>query len=295
MTKYDLSQAFELGKPRKKIIYCDRDTVNNHCNDYNGGIIRLISKSFDSNKFYHRISFNRYDKKWNYNGHGFNLDAFEITVCSLKPKPYSSDVRRNIIYPLIHEDIDDSLSTLNPDVLSIVDAQCETIYAYKLEKLYESQKSGLFVIMNKPVEFNKQCSSEPAITQYASIDIYNAFIRKSIEQALNDCGLTDKNEPSYSTNEVTVNSESGSIHIVRRLHDEFVARLQQRVFDVILAEVCEYNDGAIRKFLRSNKIEPYKFADQLFSKFAMKDRRFCFDLKIGKEESDDTVQHTDTI
>lgn len=232
MTKYDLSQAFELGKLRKKIIYCDRNTVDDHCTDYGSRITKLISESFNANRFYHRISFNRYDKKWNHN---------------------------------------------------------------KLEKLYGSQLSGLFVIMNKPVEFNKLRSSEPAITQYASIDIYNAFIRKSIEQALNDCGLTDKNEPSYSTNEVTVNSESGSIHIVRRLHDEFIARLKQRVFDVILAEVCEYNDGAIRKFLRANKIEPHEFADQLFDKFQMKDRRFYFDLQIGKEEKDDTVQHVDTI
>lgn len=291
MTKYDLSQAFELGKPRKKIIYCDRNTIDDHNLYDDNRITKLISESFNANRFYRRISFNRYDKKWNHN----NLDDFEITVCSLKPKQYSSDVMRNIVHQLNYDNIVDSLSTLNPDVLSIVDAQCEVVGGYKLEKLYGSQKPGLFVIMNKPVEFDKLRSSEPAITQYASIDIYNAFIRKSIEQALNDCGLTDKNEPYYSTNEVTVNSESGSIHIVRRLHDEFIARLKQRVFDVILAEVCEYNDGAIRKFLISNKIEPYEFADQLFDKFQMKDRRFYFDLKIGKEESDDTVQHVDTI
>lgn len=281
--EYDLSQVFTLGKPRKKIIYCNRFCI--HETKSNEQIKLLITKSFNANKYYGSISFNRYDRKWDHP----NLDAFEVTVCTLKPKRYNTDLYKNILCEMKYGDLVKSVHTLGNDALTILDAGCDSVFPYTLAKLYRKSKDGLFVVLNEPVKFIDEYSKEPVITQYAAIDIYNSFLRKSIETVLNDSGLADKDEDGYYKNAITVNATDNNLHIKKRLNDDFVKNLKQKIFNTILGEICEYNNGAIEKFLRSNNIEVYGFADQLFNKFKMDNQIFYFDIDVKKEENNDTM------
>lgn len=281
--EYDLSQVFTLGKPRKKIIYCNRGFINN--DKPHERIKELITKSFNANRYYGSISFNRWDRKWNRP----DLDAFEVTVCTLKSKKYNADLHKNILCEMKYNDLVKSVHTLGNDALTILDARCDSVFPYTLAKLYREAKDGLFVILDEPVKFVNEYSKEPAITQYAAIDIYNSFLRKSIETTLNDSGLVDKDEDGYYRNEITVNATNNNLHIKKRLNDDFVKNLKQKIFNTILGEICEYNNGAIEKFLRSNNIEVYGFADQLFNKFKMDNQTFYFDLNVKREENNDTM------
>ena len=281
--EYDLSQVFTLGKPRKKIIYCNRACISERKSD--DQIDLLITKSFNANRYYKSISFNRHDSKWNCP----SLDAFEITVCTLKPKKYNTDLYKNILCEMKYNDLVKSVHTLGNNALTILDSRCDSVFPYALERLYKQSRDGLFVVLNNPVKFIDEYSKEPAITQYAAIDIYNSFLRKSIETTLNDSGLVDKDEDGYYRNEITVNATNNNLHIKKRLNDDFVKNLKQKIFNTILGEICEYNNGAIEKFLRSNNIEVYGFADQLFNKFKMDNQTFYFDLNVKREENNDTM------
>ena len=281
---YDLSQVFILGKPRKKKIYCNRSHVSK--NNYGDEIKSLITKSFNSNRYYGNYSFNRYDKKWSSYP---DLDVFEITVCTLKPKRYNREAYESILSKMNYNDLIASVHTLGNNALTILNNKCESIFPYTLREMYNHSKDGLFVVLDEPVTFVDECSKEPAITQYAAVDVYNTFLKTSIEKALTDCGLAEDDTDGYYKNDITVNANDNKIRIKRRFDDKFIKGLKQKIFNIILSEICEYNDGAIRKFLKANKIEIYGFADQLFNKFKMDNLTFYFDLDIERKESNDTL------
>jgi len=278
----DLSKVFKLGKPKKKIVYARREYVSNELSYDTTNLKALISKSIGAQKYYQSLALS--DKAFDKH---FDFDTFEIMVRPLTAIGTYNAENRATLNSLTYENMDQSIKTLDPNAIGIMSVRNERPGVYELRQVHEGVHKYFYVIIDQPAKFIPWSAPEPAVKQKAMIDLYESLLAKTVDERLKKCGLVNPNEPSYSTNEVTLNKDPNSICITRRLDDRLVDYIQSQIRTLVANTILSFKDSAIQQFLSAYNIDQDKFVKQIADKFVdIDNRRFSFDLKIGGNRND---------